>query len=84
MSQKTNKIPQLTQEEKDKASSIMLSVEIESNFKLYSYRIITHQQFTARVNELIQHYQNNTKKIPTPSDNGQLDLVEEIENHENS
>lgn len=39
-------------------TAIMLSVELESNFKLYSYRVITHEQFIDKVSELVQYYQN--------------------------
>lgn len=34
--------------------AIMLAVELESAFKLYSYRILTPEQFIARTNELVR------------------------------
>jgi len=38
------------------ALSIMLSIDIESNFKLYSYRVITQTIFLERTAELLSHY----------------------------
>lgn len=49
----------LTQQEKNQSAAIMHAVEIESSFKLYSYRIISHEQFVSRVTELTQLFQKN-------------------------
>lgn len=57
MEKKTEK--QLQQEEKTQTAAIMLAVEIESNFKLFSYRIITKTDFVARTNDLLRIYQNS-------------------------
>ena len=37
------------------ANHIHFAVEMESTFKLYSYRIISHEQFQDRIQELIHH-----------------------------
>ncbi len=51
----------LTEQEKTNASAIMLCIEIKSSFELYSFRIISPEQFTSRVNELIANYQTNVE-----------------------
>lgn len=43
-----------------RAAAILLSIDVESNFKLYSYRIVDHDQFVQRLEEIIGLY-NNTK-----------------------
>lgn len=46
------------QDEKNKKLSkgIAISVEMESNFKLFSYRIIDQEVFLSKVDELINFY----------------------------
>ncbi len=58
MSETTTKI---TQEEAEKASAIMLAINLDSAFKLYSFRILTHQQFVSQAKELVQLFIENTK-----------------------
>lgn len=48
--------------DKIKANCIMHAIEIESNFKLYSYRIITHEVFIERTKELVKTLENSWKK----------------------
>jgi hypothetical protein len=46
------------QKQNEKLSkAIMLSVDLESNFRLYSYRCISPQDFINRINMLIELYQ---------------------------
>lgn len=54
-------VTQLTQEETEKRASIMLCAELETTFKLYSYRVISHESFTSRVKELTQVYKSSIK-----------------------
>lgn len=54
MSTKTNKTAKMTPQESKLSASIMHAVEIESSFKLYSYRIITPEQYVNRIQELNQ------------------------------
>lgn len=71
--------PQIQQEDKNRSAAIMLAIEISSNFKLYSYRIISHIDFTNRTIELLQVFdQSYTKPKTNPEPNNQLDLVDEI------
>lgn len=60
------------QEDKRKGSAIMHAVETASAFQLYSYRIISHEQFISRVEELIALYQSQTKALS----NGELVTTE--------
>lgn len=52
------------QEGKQLSAGILLAVELESNFKLYSYRCIEPENFLQRIDELIKVYDsirnNNT------------------------
>ncbi len=43
------------------SGAIGLSVEMESNFKLFSYRIIDQEVFISRIDELVQFYLNKVK-----------------------
>jgi hypothetical protein len=38
------------------SNAIFLAIELESNFKLYSYRVISPQNFVERSKELIQMF----------------------------
>lgn len=51
----------LTKEEANLSAAVMLAIELDSNFKLYSYRIIGADQFIEKTKELIQFYKSNTK-----------------------
>jgi hypothetical protein len=45
------------QDQNEKLSkAIMLSVDLESNFRLYSYRCISPQDFINRINMLVELY----------------------------
>lgn len=68
--------------ENNRSAAIMLAIEISSNFKLYSYRILPHEQFTQRTIELLQVFDKSYIKPPT--DPQQLDLVDEIELNNNA
>ncbi len=59
MSDKTVK---LTQAEREKSSAIMLSINLESAFKLYSYRIISHEQFVSQTKELVSLFTKNIEQ----------------------
>jgi hypothetical protein len=52
--------PEEIQTGKNLTNAIHFAIEIESNFKLYSYRIIDTENFIARTNELIQFLNNET------------------------
>ncbi len=41
------------------SKGIAISVEMESNFKLFSYRIIDQEVFLSKVDELIKFYKTN-------------------------
>lgn len=45
------------QDETALANAISLAVQTESAFKLYSFRIITHENYKARIRELVSEYQ---------------------------
>lgn len=55
----TNK---LSEDEILKSAAIMHAIEIDSNFKLYSYRIISPEQFASRTQELIKFFQQSKIK----------------------
>ena len=63
---------QIKQTEKNQSAAIMLAIEIASNFKLFSYRIVDHEQFTLRTLELLQAFDHSYK--PIPEDNTQINL----------
>lgn len=44
--------------EKKLSKGIALSVEIESNFKLLSYRIINQEIFLSKIDELVKFYKS--------------------------
>lgn len=45
------------------SAAILLAIDAESNFKLYSYRICPPEQFIARMDEIVQLYQTAKKAI---------------------
>lgn len=55
---------QKVQEGKQLSAGILLAVELESNFKLYSYRCIEPENYLQRIDQLIKVYDavrtNNT------------------------
>lgn len=61
------------QEEKQRSAAIMLAIEIDSAFKLYSFRIIDHETYVQQVTDLTKFYHHTIKA----SKNGQLDLETE-------
>lgn len=69
------------QQEQERSAAIMLAVEMESTFKMYAYHILSHEQFFERVKELneVFKYSISQKKKHDQLD-GQLDLVDQIEN----
>jgi hypothetical protein len=67
------KTPQVTPEEQIKAASIMHAIEVKTAFELYAYRILSHEQFTDRIKELIQLFESKQpKKKSTVLDNSHL------------
>lgn len=48
--------PEQIQEGKKLTAAILLTVELETNFKLYSYRCIEPKNFLERVDELVAIY----------------------------
>ncbi len=46
-----------------KTASIMIAVNMETAFKLYSYRCIGEEQYQSRIDELIAQYQQERKKV---------------------
>ncbi len=72
------KIPPITSEERLKAAAIMHAVETESSFKLYAYRIITHDQFTERISELVRLYTQaiKVKENTQPVDQNQTSILD--------
>lgn len=55
------KTPSKAQSDHIQSAAIMHAIEIESNFKLYSYRVISHEQFIARTKELIQFFNQSVR-----------------------
>jgi hypothetical protein len=58
------------QEGKQLSAGILLAVELESNFKLYSYRCIEPENFLQRIDQLIKVYDavRSTNRLPTTID----------------
>lgn len=50
----TNKV----NNEKLLSAAIMLAIDLDSTFKMYSYRCISAEQYTERVKELTQFFTN--------------------------
>lgn len=44
------------------SASIMLAIEIDSSFKLYSFHIISPEQYVERLKELVGNYQFTLNK----------------------
>lgn len=53
---------QLEKDSKSLSASIMLAIDLESNFKLYSYRCLTEEQFKERTYILVAQYKQETKQ----------------------
>lgn len=51
----------ITKEQAQLSGAIGLSVEVESNFKLFSYRIIDQTTFISRIDELVEFYLKKVK-----------------------
>jgi DNA-binding transcriptional regulator/RsmH inhibitor MraZ len=69
-----------------KAQSIMHAIEVKSSFELYAYRIISHEQYVERIQELIALFnkamksqKNSTANAATANvdENGQLSIPAE-------
>ena len=60
---------QKTQEGKQLSAGILLAVELESNFKLYSYRCIEPENYLQRIDQLIKVYDavRSTNNLSTTS-----------------
>lgn len=43
------------------SAAIGVAVEMESNFKLFSYRIIDQETYISKVDELVEFYQKKNK-----------------------
>lgn len=68
MSQTTNKVATLsddkaTQDKQNKklSAAIGVAVEMESSFKLFSYRIIDQDTYISKIEELVNFYKNQSK-----------------------
>lgn len=61
METQTKQLPSKSKSDHERSVAIMHAIEIESNFKLYSYRVISHEQFLARSKELVQYFQSEMK-----------------------
>lgn len=58
MKPETKQIPSKAKSDHQLSVAIMHAIEIESNFKLYTYRIISPEQYVTRTKELIQFFNN--------------------------
>lgn len=56
---------EIQQSEINRRAAIQLSIEIDSNFKLYAHRVISHEAFVSRTQELVSvfHYSTEKKNI---------------------
>lgn len=67
-------------------AAIMMACEIETNFKLYSYRCISPEEFIQRNKDLVATFQysiRQAKPVTKEQENNQLDLevqAEELSN----
>lgn len=68
---------QINRQNNNLSAAIQLSVDIESNFKLFGYRCVTQENFIKRTVELLQMFDKQYKKTPKSE---QLDLIDEINN----
>lgn len=64
---------QKAQISKTQTAGILLSIEMESNFKLYSYRIITPENFDSRIKQLISIYKLTSAPETDPNQTSLLD-----------
>lgn len=55
------KVPSQQEIDHKHSQAIHVSLDIEANFKLYSYRIISQEVFIARVTELCDFFLTQTK-----------------------
>ena len=53
-------------QDKQLAAAILLSVDIESNFKLYSYRVIDQEQFLQKQKDLVNFFNKAMKENVQP------------------
>ncbi len=48
--------------ESNRRAAILLSLDIKSNFEMYAYRIISHEQFASRVDECVTLFATTYQK----------------------
>lgn len=56
-----SKTQKLTKDEAVKSAAIMHAIEVDSAFKLYSFRIISHEQYVSRIQNLVTLFNQNIK-----------------------
>lgn len=59
--EKVTQTPSQKQADTILSAAIMHAIEMESNFKLYTYRIISQDQYITRTKELIQFFDQTLK-----------------------
>lgn len=59
LNENSSDISEQKKNEIKRAATIMHAVEMASAFQLYSYRIISHEEFFTSVNELVHTFQKN-------------------------
>jgi len=64
------KAPKMSDTDKKLSGSIMHAIEIDSAFKLYSFRIISPEQYISRIAELIGLFNTSSKIIKKEQSNG--------------
>jgi len=81
---KEGNYPRLTDDEIARRAAITMSIEVKTNFELYAYRVISHEEFVARVKDLCKVFQYSIKPSKNGKDPKQLDLVDAIHETGNS
>lgn len=64
-------------------AAIMLSVDVESNFRLFSYRCIPNDAFTERITDLIDRFITEVKKATAEYNQSELEFESNAVNSEN-
>jgi hypothetical protein len=54
--EEVQELPSTRETDRELSKAIIVSLDIEQNFKLYSYRIISPDEFIRRVSELTDFY----------------------------
>lgn len=52
---------QIAKQNAERSASIMLAINLDSAFKLYSFRIIDHTEYVLRTKELVKQFNQNVK-----------------------